>query len=117
MRQRTLHRFVLALCLTSAACTKIIGIEDTELSVLPSNLQCVGSVVRPVGDGSPISIDAQISNLATGAPIEGVVVRRCVTRLDIVCDNADVYYTDATGRVSVPVTSGFNGYLRIEDPI
>lgn len=110
----TVALVALALCTTS--CAKILGIEDTELLPLPDELSCVGEVVPPVGNGTEVNIVAYIGSILDGSAIPGVRVRRCLSRLDFVCDDADVYYSDAAGLVTVPVTSGFNGYLRIEDP-
>jgi hypothetical protein len=96
-------------------CAKILGIEGTELA--PGlDFACVGRVPRPQGDGSEVEIVAAIVDIATGVPLEGVRVVRCLTRLDLACESTEPVFSDADGLVRVPVTSGFNGYLRIEDP-
>lgn len=115
---RALTPFVVLLtALASASCAKIIGIEETELVSLPANLACVGQVTPPVGNGTQVQINAFIANIATGTPLEGVRVKRCLSRLDVTCEDATVYTSDADGMVSVPVQSGFRGYLRIEDAV
>ncbi len=117
MRSSSFTVALVAFALSTMSCAKILGIEDTALLPLPEALSCVGEVVPPVGNGTQINIVAYIGNIATGGtPIANVRVRRCLSRLDLTCDGADVYLSGADGLVTVPVTSGFNGYLRIEDP-
>lgn len=116
MRSSLYTLALVTLAFASTSCAKILGIDDTALLPLPEALACVGEVVPPVGNGTDVNIVAYIGNIANGLPIEGVRVRRCLSRLDLTCDGAQTYLSDALGIVTVPVTSGFNGYLRIEDP-
>ncbi len=101
MRSSSFTVALVAFALSTMSCAKILGIEDTALLPLPEALSCVGEVVPPVGNGTQINIVAYIGNIATGGtPIANVRVRRCLSRLDLTCDGADVYLSGADGLVS-----------------
>lgn len=98
-------------------CVEVIGIEDTELEppAVGRDLRCVGNVVPPMSDGSAVEIRAQIVDIGGSQEVPGVQVVRCNSRLGAACDFGTPYLPDETGLVVVPVSAGFNGYLRIED--
>jgi hypothetical protein len=103
-----------------AGCAQIVGIEDTELAPIEpgQNLTCVGKVPTPVGDGSDVEIYARIVDITDPtSPVEGMRVVPCASRLQQNCDTSTTYFSDENGEVRVPVQSGYNGYLRIEDPM
>ncbi|MBK6812232.1 MAG: hypothetical protein IPI43_12960 [Sandaracinaceae bacterium] len=108
----------LLLVLGLGGCVEIIGIEDTEIEP-GRDLTCVGNVTPPVSDGEPVLIRAVITNITDPmrqGPVPGVQVVRCNSRLGAACDFGTPYFPDPeTFIVEVPVTSGFNGYLRILD--
>lgn len=102
------------LALGLGGCVEIIGIEDTRIEP-GRDLSCVGRVVAPTPDGSAVEIRAQIVDIGGSGQVPGVEVIRCNSRLGAACDFGTPYTPDATGLVTVPVTAGFNGYLRILD--
>jgi hypothetical protein len=114
---RSLRGGALLLGLGLGGCVEIIGIEDTEIEPAEPgfDLSCLGSVVPPEPDGSAVEIRAQIVDISGAPAVPGVEVIRCNSRLLPACDFGTPYLPDATGLVVVPVTAGFNGYLRILD--
>jgi hypothetical protein len=107
----------LLLAVGLGGCVEIIGIEDTQLEPPPPgrDLRCVGSVVPPAIMSSMVEIRAQIVDIGGSGEVPGVEVVRCNSRLGAACDFATPFQPDAAGLVVVPVTAGFNGYLRILD--
>ena len=108
-----------ALVVAAAGCAQVIGIEDTELAPIEPgrDLTCVGKVSTPEGDGSEVEIYARIVDITDPTkPVEGMRVVPCASRLQQDCDTSTTYFSDENGEVRVPVLSGYNGYLRIEDP-
>ncbi|MCA9534275.1 MAG: hypothetical protein KC593_11370 [Myxococcales bacterium] len=105
----------LLLALGLGGCVEVIGIEDTEIEP-GRDLACLGRVVPPpVVAGATVEIRAQIVDIGGSGEVPGVEVVRCNSRLGAACDFATPFAPDATGLVVVPVTAGFNGYLRILD--
>ncbi len=104
----------LLLAIGLGGCVEIIGIEDTRIEP-GRDLSCVGRVVPPPIDGSDVEIRAQIVDIGGSGEVPGVQVIRCNSRLGAACDFGTPYLPDAAGLVIVPVTAGFNGYLRILD--
>jgi hypothetical protein len=104
----------LLLSLGLGGCTAIIGIEDTEIQP-GRDLSCLGNVTPPAPDGTAVEIRADIVDISGAPAVPGVQVIRCNSRLGAACDFGTPYLPDADGIVVVPVTAGFNGYLRILD--
>jgi|JI10StandDraft_1071094.scaffolds.fasta_scaffold105967_3 hypothetical protein len=107
----------LLLALGLGGCVEIIGIEDTEIEP-GRDLTCVGNVTPLPPDGGDVLIRARVTDIGdpsgTG-PVPGVQVIRCNSRLGAACDFDAPYLPDAEGIVEVPVSAGFNGYLRVVD--
>lgn len=127
-----------AFVVLGAACTAVLGIEDTQraaptdtgVEVTPgADWTCVGKVNQPVASVAKITITAIIVDFVTGkAPLDdkGVAVPMkvvaCGTKTDKACSVklAEVTSpTDGVTKVEIPIDSGskgFNGYLRVTGP-
>lgn len=125
--------------LFGAACTAVLGIEDTQRSSTPSDTgaevapgtdwSCIGKVVQNPATVTKITITAIIVDFVTGkAPVDdkGVAIPMkviaCGTKTDKACSVklAEVTSpTDGVTKVEIPLdagSKGFNGYLRVTGP-
>ena len=116
---------LLALALLGASgCTKFASEEDgfptTELAAsegLTTDFSCVaeeaGNPIMP-GAGAPLDYSVLALDFVSGRSPANMRIRGCY-RGDIACVRpaTDWFAPDADGRVTLPLSEGFNGYLEI----
>jgi len=118
-------RSVLALALFGAlGCTKFASEEDgfptTELAAsegVTTDFSCVaeeaGNPIMP-GAGAPLDYSVLALDFVSGRTPTNMLIRGCY-RGDIACARpaTEPFAPDADGRVTLPLTEGFSGYLEI----
>jgi hypothetical protein len=131
--------------LGSFGCAQVLGIEETELVIDPDepipdddgdddapvdsgpppavgeDYRCLGTKWLEESDSDTIEIIARIIEIETSAspnpaPVPGLTVTACRSRLDFSCSRPNQVVSDDDGLVRLEVDKGFNGYLRIEGP-
>ncbi|HET9932397.1 MAG TPA: hypothetical protein VFQ35_16950 [Polyangiaceae bacterium] len=105
-------------CSTNADCAAYANSVCVDSLCQPEpKWKCLGKPIQQPAATGKFQVDFLVRHLVTQMPLPGVSARTC-RKLDVECaaQPGEQLVTDESGKVTVSVDAGFEGYVRFEGP-